>query len=141
MLDDVFPRWTRAVQSHDRLTVGWIRAYEHEPRRHIHAVLMAGGALDCFHAQEIWQQSLARRSSLAAIVQPYRYGVGGLAYILKSIDGSKEDLQFSENMTAFVPNGALRSFGGNSVERRHIRRIMAQTQSRSNYSVTSSNEL
>jgi hypothetical protein len=56
MFDDVFPRWTRAVQSHDRLTLGWIRAYEHEPKRHIHAVLMAGGALDCFHAELIWQQ-------------------------------------------------------------------------------------
>jgi hypothetical protein len=34
---------------------------------------------------------------------------------LKSIDGCKEDLQFSDNMTAFVPNGAVRSFGRNSV--------------------------
>jgi hypothetical protein len=36
-LDDGFSRWVRSVQSHNRLTLGWIRAYEQEPERHIHA--------------------------------------------------------------------------------------------------------
>jgi hypothetical protein len=61
MLDDYFSRWTRCVQFHNRLTLGWIRAYETEPERHIHAVLVAAGSLDCAHAALIWREQVAKR--------------------------------------------------------------------------------
>jgi hypothetical protein len=40
-----------------------------------------------------------------------------------------------------VPNAAPRSFGSNSIERRHIRRIVAQTKDRANYPACSPSEL
>jgi hypothetical protein len=126
MLDDVFPRWANSVQTHNRLTIGWIRAYEHDPQRHIHAVLLAGNTLDCFHAEMLWRELVARGYSLAAKVEPYRYGVGGLSYVLKSLGSPTEDVHFSHNLSAFSPHRAFRFFGRTRTERRQIRRIQAQ---------------
>jgi hypothetical protein len=126
-MDDAFRCWTACVQSHNRLTIGWIRAFEPDPQRHIHAVLLAMDVLNCDHAALIWRELVARRYPLAAKVEPYRYGVGGLAYVLKSLDRNTEDIQFSENLSAFVPNSAFRFFGSNAAERRHIRRIHSQS--------------
>jgi hypothetical protein len=125
-LDDRFSRWVRSVQAHNRLTLGWIRAYEQEPERHIHAVLLAAGSLDCFHAALIWRELVARRYPQAARVEPYRYGIGGLAYVLKSLDRLTEDVQFSRNVSAFVPESETRFFVCNSAERRQLRRIRRQ---------------
>ena len=123
MLDDRFSRWVRSVQAHNRLTLGWIRAYEPEPERHIHAVLLAAAPLDCFHAAMIWREQIARRYTTAAIVEPYENGNGGLAYVLKSLDKDFEDVRFSANLSGFVQGGAARFFGSNSAERRQFRRI------------------
>jgi hypothetical protein len=126
MLDDRFSRWVRSVQSHNRLTLGWIRAYEQEPERHIHAVLLAAGPLDCVHAALIWREQVARRYPLAANVEPYRYGIGGLAYVLKSLDRLTEDVQFSSNLGAFGSGSKAKSSGLTSAERRQRRRIRLQ---------------
>jgi hypothetical protein len=126
MLDDRFSRWVRSVQSHNRLTLGWIRAYEQEPERHIHAVLLAAGSLDCVHAALIWREQVARRYPLAANVEPYRYGIGGLAYVLKSLDRLTEDVQFSSNLSAFGSGSKAKSSGLTSAERRQRRRIRLQ---------------
>jgi hypothetical protein len=125
-LDDYFSRWTRCVQSHNRLTLGWIRAYEPEPERHIHAVLVAAGSLDCVHAAFIWREQVARRYALAANVEPYQYGIGGLAYALKSLDQLTEDVQFSSNLSAFGSGCKAKLSGLTSAERRQRRRIRLQ---------------
>jgi hypothetical protein len=125
-LDDYFSRWTRCVQSHNRLTLGWIRAYEAEPERHIHAVLVAARSLDCFHAELIWRELVARRYPSAAKVEPYCNGMGGLGYVLKSLDRPTEDVQFSRNISAFAPKSTARFFGLTSAERRQRRRIRLQ---------------
>lgn len=125
-LDDYFLRWTTCIQAHNRLTVGWIRATEHNPQRHVHAVLLAAAHLDCSHAETLWRDLVGQGYSRAAIVKPYTYGIGGLAYVMKSLGSSTEELQFSSNLSAFAPHSALRFFGRTSVERRHIRRIERQ---------------
>lgn len=125
-LDTYFTNWTDCIQRRNRLTVGWIRAYENEPQPHIHAVLLASAPLDCDNARMIWRYLVAHRYPLAAIVEPYRFGIGGLGYVMKSLDRPSEQVQFSQNLSAFVANSALRFFGRNSAERRHIRRIMLQ---------------
>lgn len=130
-LDDGFSRWIRSVQSHNRLTLGWIRAYEQEPERHIHAVLLAAGPLDCYHAALVWREQVARRYPMAAEVEPYRYGIGGLAYVMKSLDRPTEEVQFSANLSGFLPKSAARFFGRNSAERRQLRRIRRQQTSQS----------
>ena len=127
-LDTYFTNWTDCIQRRNRLTVGWIRAYENDPQPHIHAVLLASAPLDCDHAGLIWRELFARRYPLAAIVEPYRFGIGGLGYVMKSLDRPSEQVQFSHNLSAFVPDSALRFFGRNSAERRHIRRVMRQQQ-------------
>ena len=128
-LDDRFSRWVRSVQSHNRLTLGWIRAYEQDPERHIHAVLLAAAPLDCHHAALIWREQIARRYSPAAKVEPYKCGIGGLAYVLKSLARDYEHVQFSRNLSGFVQGGASRFFGSNSAERRQLRRIQRQRRS------------
>lgn len=125
-LDDYYARWIRAVQAHNRITIGWIRAYELLPMRHIHAALVAAAPLDCTHASLIWQQIAAWRRSDAAKVEPYKFGIGGLDYVTKSWDTMHEDLAWSDNITAFDPDAEVRFFGTGGNEPRQMRRIRAQ---------------
>jgi hypothetical protein len=111
------------LQAHNRVTVGYIKAYERQPRRHIHAALVAANKLDCDHAALLWQGVIGRRSSSAAEVAPYLYGIDGLAYVMKSIDSLPEDVQFSRNLSAFYSGSTSRFFGRNRSERRQARRI------------------
>jgi hypothetical protein len=82
-------------------------------------VLLAAASLDCFHAALTWREQVARRYPLAAKVEPYQYGIGGLAYVLKSLDRPTEDVQFSRNISAFAPKSTAGFFGLTSAERRH----------------------
>ena len=125
-LDTYFSQWTDSIQRHNRRTLGWIRAYENEPQPHIHAVLLASAPLDCDHAGMIWRKLIARRYPLAAVVEPYKFGIGGLGYVMKSLDRPSEQVQFSYNLSAFVPDSACLFFGRNCAERRHIRRVALQ---------------
>ena len=109
--------------------VGWVdfvRAYERQPRRHIHAALVAAHRLDCGHAKQLWQGVIGRRSSSLAEVEPYEYGIGGLAYIMKSLDSLPEDIQFSRNLSAFSLGSGSGFFGRSREERRQVRRIRRQ---------------
>jgi hypothetical protein len=110
MLDDRFSRWVRSVQAHNRLTLGWIRAYEPEPERHIHAVLLAAAPLDCFHAAMMWREQIALRYPTAAMVEPYEYGIGGLAYVLghwtkisKTCDSAQTSTGFVQQVNVLAP--------------------------------------
>ncbi len=125
-LDGLFNRWITGVQAHSRLTLGFIKAYERQPRLHVHAALVAAHRLNCDHAQLLWQGLIGKRSSSAADVEPYRYGIDGLAYVMKSLDTMPDDVQFSRNLSAFRDGSASRFFGRNSYERRQVRRIRLQ---------------
>jgi len=85
--------------------------------------LIAGSPLDCSHAEELWQSIAAPRYKQAGQVKPYRRGVCGLGYVLKRLGSSGEDIQFSDNISAFSPQSASRFFGRNAAERRQLQRI------------------
>lgn len=123
--DELFSAWIRGVQAHNRLTIGWIRAEECAPQRHLHAALIAASSLDCAHAAQLWKFIAAPRFSEAAKVEQFQEGICGLGYVLKSLGSSPEDVQFSPNLAAFASN--LKSvFRTNSAQRRQRRRIMEQ---------------
>jgi hypothetical protein len=124
--DGMYTRWIIGLQAHNRLTVGFIKAYEREPRRHVHTTLVAAHPLDCDHAALLWQGVIGKRSSSAALVEPYVYGIDGLAYVMKSLDTMPEDVQFSHNLSAFCLASTSRFFGRNRSERRQVRRIRLQ---------------
>lgn len=123
-LDCGFRAWVQAIQRHERGTLGYIRAYESEPRRHVHVVLVAPGDIDLDHATLAWRNIAAPRFRAAARVEKYKYGIGGLDYMMKSVGASSEDVQFSPNLSAFAPCAGKRFFGNNATERRQMRRIM-----------------
>jgi len=125
-LDGAFARWIMGLQAHNGITLGFIKAYERFPRRHIHAALVAAHPLDCEHAAQLWQAVIGRRSSAAAEVEPFKRGIDGLAYVMKSLDSLPEDVQFSRNLSAFYLGSALRFFGRTRAERRQVRRIRLQ---------------
>ena len=95
MLDESFSAWIRGVQAHNRVTIGWIKSQEDCPQRHLHAVLIAPLPLDCSQAVILWQNIAAPRYKQAARVEPYRRGLCGIGYVLKALDSSLEDAQFS----------------------------------------------
>lgn len=127
MLDTAFIEWVAAVQSFSRVTVGWVRADELHPQRHIHAALIAARPLDCSHAQQAWQSKVGIRYEAAALVQPFRDDAGGLAYILKTLGDDADAVRFSDNFTAFSELATSLKFQTRN-QRRQCRRIRSQMQ-------------
>lgn len=125
-LDSSFSEWIRALQAHNRETLGWIKSIESDPRRHMHAALIAASPLDCVHAAELWQTMIAPRYSEAAIVKLHRDGLYGIGYVLKLLDSTAEDIQFSDNITFFADGNRKSLFHTNSATKRQRRRIKAQ---------------
>jgi hypothetical protein len=125
-LDDSFRRWVLGLQAHNRLTIGWIKTQEHDPQRHAHVALVAGAPLDCFHAESLWRTIAAPHYRQAGEVKPYRSGLCGLGYILKQFDSPAEDVQFSDNLTAFAHTIGKSQFRSTSAQRRQHRRIGGQ---------------
>jgi hypothetical protein len=125
-LDDAFSQWIQALQRHHRITLGWVRAIEDSPQRHIHAVLIAAIPLDCAHAAVLWQAMVARAYAEAAIVEPYKNGLCGIGYVLKRLGSSNEESRFSDNIAAFVQPSGKSRFPTNAAQRRQRRRIGTQ---------------
>lgn len=123
-------RWMELVQEHNAVTLGWIRALEPSPQLHAHVAILAARSIDNRHASLQWMQVTGARSKTAAVVEPYRFGICGLGYIMKSLDSHYEDVAYSSNLLAFVPDAERRHFGRNAAERRQIRRIERQALSR-----------
>jgi hypothetical protein len=128
-IDGVLAAWIAELQKHNRATLGWIRAIEPSPRRHVHLLLATGGALDRSHAERTWRHFAGGNFLEAARVEPYVKGLGGGAYVLKMFGHNYEDVRFSENLSAFDPEAGTRFFGTTPRQRRQIRRIQAQRQS------------
>ena len=122
---DAFHRLVQGIQYHHHLTVGWIKAGENYPQTHIHAALIAAAPLDCEFAKLSWRQLVAPRYAEAAKVEPYQNGLCGLGYVVKQLGSPYEDVQFSANLTAFVPS-LKPHFNSDSAQRRQRRRIQAQ---------------
>lgn len=125
-LDTAFLRWIERVQGDNKLTLGWIKAYEPHPALHCHAVLLSASEVDCERACLRWHEIIGSRSRTSAKVEIFRSGIGGLPYVLKMLDRDAEDIQFSKNLTAFVPGAGRRFFGRRSTERRQLKRILVQ---------------
>lgn len=127
-LDQLFKKeWIPGIQAHNRATLGWIMSSENTPSWwHIHAALIAAVPLDYAHAALLWQTMVAPRYSEAARVYPYRDGLCGLGYVLKSINGRSEEIQMSDNITAFAQGSGKSYFRTTSAQRRQARRINAQ---------------
>ncbi len=58
VFDTVFKELIAEIQRHSRITVGWIRADELSPQRHIHVALVACRPPDCLHARQVWQSKV-----------------------------------------------------------------------------------
>jgi hypothetical protein len=125
-LDSTFKRWIQAIQADCRMTLGWIKAYENDPARHIHAVLLAWRPLDCRGAELLWNQVTGSRCRDSADVKVYEPGRSGLAYVLKSMDRDSEDIQFSDNLAAFDLAAPEWSSKETAQERRQRLRIQNQ---------------
>jgi len=124
-LDESFSAWIQGVQAYHRVTLGWVKTIEIGPQPHIHAALIAAGPLDCTYAALLWRTMVAPRFAAAARVEPYVYGLCGLAYVVKRLGGPKEDPQFSDNIRAFAPGCGRSLFRTDSAQRRQVRRIKA----------------
>jgi hypothetical protein len=124
--DELFRVWIRGLQAHNRVTLGWVKSQESDPRRHIHVALVAAAPLDCGHAATLWQAMVAPRYSEAASVEPYTRGLCGLGYVLKRLGSPNEESQFSDNLHAFALGSGESLFRTNSAQRRQVRRIKVQ---------------
>ena len=119
-------RWVRALQEHHRVTIGWARAFELRPARHLHTVLSAVQPLDCDYAKLLWKHVAGQRHPDAALVRPYKVRIDGLAYTIKSLCDANADIRYSKDFTGFDPNADRRFYGSMPGEARHIRRIAKQ---------------
>jgi hypothetical protein len=124
--DDAFRRWLRDLQEHHHMTIGFIKAQEYEGQRHVHVGLIAAAPLDCSYAERRWRAIAAPRYRQATVVRPNRDEASGLWYVLKSLGTPTEEIQFSDNLTAFAIGNRKSLFRSTSAQRRQRRRIGAQ---------------
>jgi hypothetical protein len=124
--DEYFRRWVGDVQAFNRVTIGFIKAQEYEPQKHAHVALIAAARLDCSHAARLWRTIAAPRYARAAEVMPYRNDIGGVGYVLKSMDACSENVEFSHNLAAFALGSGKSIFRTTSAQRRQHRRIQEQ---------------
>lgn len=122
----LFLAWIRSLQAYHRVTLGWVCSIERHPSPHIHTAIIAATPLDCAHAATLWRGMVAPRYSDAAKVKPYRRGICGLAYILKELNTAAEEIQFSDNIAAFVDTGKESLFQTSGPQLRQQRRIREQ---------------
>jgi len=125
-LHDFYNSWVRGIQACHGATIGWVKAIEIRPQRHLHAALVTACVLDCEYVAALWRQMVAPRYADAAEVKAYRRGLCGLGYILKQLPDPCEEIQFSENLAAFAIKREPSSFRTTSAQRRQERRIRAQ---------------
>ncbi len=130
-LNGMFSEWVQAVQSDNRLTLGWVKSLELAPSPHIHAALIAVAPLNCVNAESLWRTKIRTRRSDAAKVELYIKGLNGLGYILKRLDSPREQIEDSRNILAFAPGCGDSLFRTNSAQRRQVRRIRAELERRS----------
>ena len=121
-----FCQWIRGLQAYHRITIGWVRTLEAKPSPHIHAALIAAAPLDCIHATLLWRAMAAPRYSEAGRVEAYRDGCCGLGYVLKQLDTNSEDIQFSDNITAFASSARPSAFHASPAQQLQQRRICQQ---------------
>jgi len=125
-LRDFYDSWVRDIQARHRVTIGWVKAIEIRPQRHVHAALVAACMLDCEYVAALWREMVAPRFENAARVEAYLHGLCGLGYILKQLPDPCEEIQFSENLAAFAVKRELSGFRTTAAQRRQQRRIREQ---------------
>ncbi len=94
----------------------------------MHAALIAARPLDSTIAEFHWLNIIASRNRKLVEVKPYQDGLCGLGYILKRLGSVREDIRFSSNLAAFVPDAASRFYGRKGPEKRQLSRIRTQIQ-------------
>jgi hypothetical protein len=124
--DGLFTDWIQRVQAHSHLTLGWIRADEDWPLRHLHSLLLAAQPLDPVIVADCWRRLVAPRSRKCARVDRYELGAGGLAYALKAIYWNRCEVRLSDNLDFFGIRSPDRPHS--SARRRQLRRVRQQMQ-------------
>jgi hypothetical protein len=123
--DSDFADWVEYLQANHKMTMGWIKAVEIKPRRHLHAILVAAAAVDCGLAMTTWKRIAGTKSNQSALVESFLKGGAGLAYTMKMLDRPSEDIAFSQNLSAFDQNFMGAPMHKNAADRRQTRRIQA----------------
>ena len=125
--DDAFMRWIREIQRLVGSTVGYVRADEARPYRHIHVAIVAHHPVPLAVAQQAWLTVTGFRSPDAAWAEAYEQGGGGLSYQMKADGGYRSNWRLSPNIDLFRRTGdGMVHRPSTSRERRNARRILQQ---------------
>lgn len=86
-----FKRWIRRLEQRAERRVCWCYALERHlsGQFHLHCLLYAAGALTCRAAQEAWNNGYSHLAH-------FRPDIGGAEYVLKSLDNSEAEYEFSK---------------------------------------------
>jgi hypothetical protein len=103
--ESAIKEWQQHVERIHRCPIGYVRSLEHHPARHLHIALVAAPALSASICEDLWRSILRTNSKSAARIEPFRLGIGGMAYILKALDTTLEEIQLSPNLHYFDPLG------------------------------------
>lgn len=125
--DDAFKRCINELQRRVGFTVGYIRADEARPYRHIHVAIVAHQLVAMRDVQEAWLTVIGSKSREAAWVEPYRRQGGGIWSQAKADGEHRCDWQFSPNIDLFRLSGDGKIHRpSTSRQRRDARRIREQ---------------
>jgi hypothetical protein len=125
--DDAFQRWINEVQRLIGFTVGYIRADEARPYRHIHVAIVSHRPVRMKDVEQAWLTVTGSKNREAVWVEAYRPRGGGIGYQMKSDGDYHCDWQLSPNIDLFRLSGDRGIHGtSTSRQRRDARRIHVQ---------------
>jgi hypothetical protein len=122
--DSAIPVWLRAVESAERVTLGWVMSCEPQPHLHAHLLIAAMAPLECDKAGLRWLPIANTRDRDSALVLPYDPAQGARAYVCKLYGTSHDEVRFGGRLDGIL--GILPLRRNNSRARRTLRRIHLQ---------------
>lgn len=125
--DDAVRRFINEVQRRVGFTVGYIRADEARPCRHVHIAIVAHGPVPLRAVEDAWLAIVGPSHGKRVWVERYRPGGGGISYQMKADGQYRCDWQFSPNIDLFRRSGDGKFHRkSTSRERRLARRVLQQ---------------
>jgi hypothetical protein len=105
--NNLFARWLRSTEQRTGLSLAWVKEHKSEPTGRVDVALIAKAPLYCSPAEAHWRKIAAGFPGTLRL-QPYRGQPCSLDHVLKRLDASMNNVEFSDNLESFAIAGNRR---------------------------------
>jgi hypothetical protein len=115
--NDLFERWIRSTEERTRLSLAWVKDHKSQPAGRVDIALIAKTALYCYPAEDHWRK-FAAGFPVTLSLKPYRGQPCSLDHVVKRLDASINNVEFSDNLENFAIEANRQAASYASAQRR-----------------------